>query len=269
MFNSVDVVSRQLLFQFELTKPILQGPPKMQSALDSHVKAYQGDNIYDYDNHILLKWYAKRVCEFSSGARSLLELGLGHGITATEFGRHFKRHVVIEASQAVIQNFRRNYPDSNAEIVESYFETYESDERFDVVVFGFILEHVDDPVLILRHFRRFLAPGGRMFVTVPNAEVLNRRLGHLSGMLPDITALSEHDLLLGHKRYYTVETLRRDLELAGYLVERLEGIYLKPLTTRQMLSHSFDERVIEAFCRVAINYPELSCGLLAEVVSEA
>jgi 2-polyprenyl-3-methyl-5-hydroxy-6-metoxy-1,4-benzoquinol methylase len=239
----------------------------MQSALDSHVKAYQGENIYDYDNRILLKWYPQRVREFSAGARSLLELGLGHGITATEFGRHFERHVVIDASPAVIANFRDNYPDSRVEIVESYFENFETDERFDVIVFGFVLEHVDDPVLVLKHFRRFLAPGGRMFVAVPNAEVLNRRLGHLAGMLPDMTTLSEHDLLLGHKRYYTVATLKRDLELAGYEINRLEGIYLKPLTTSQMLSHDFDDRVIDALCRVAIGYPELSCGLLAEVTA--
>jgi 2-polyprenyl-3-methyl-5-hydroxy-6-metoxy-1,4-benzoquinol methylase len=239
----------------------------MQTTLDNHVKAYQGENIYDYDNHILLKWYPKRVCEFSTGARSLLELGLGHGITATEFGRHFKRHVVIDASPAVIANFRKNYPESQVDIVECYFETFDTRERFDVIVFGFVLEHVDDPVLILRHFRRFLAPGGRMFVTVPNAEVLNRRLGHLAGMLPDMTTLSAHDHLLGHKRYYTVRALKHDLELAGYRLQRLEGIYLKPLTTSQMLVHNFDDRVIDALCQVAIDYPELSCGLLAEVVA--
>lgn len=233
--------------------------------LDQHLKAYQGENLYDFDNHLLLKWYPKRVRHFSQGAHSLLELGLGHGITATEFGRHFPRHVIVDASPAVIANFRQTHPESKAEVVESYFENFATSERFDVIVFGFILEHVDDPVVVLRHFRQFLAPGGRMFVTVPNAEVLNRRLGHLAGMLPDMTVLSEHDLLLGHKRYYTVKTLREDLEAAGYEVRRMEGIYLKPLTTRQMLSHDFDERVLDAFCQVGIDYPELSCGLLAEV----
>jgi 2-polyprenyl-3-methyl-5-hydroxy-6-metoxy-1,4-benzoquinol methylase len=241
------------------------GEHGMRNSLDNHVKAYQGENIYDFDNHILLKWYPERVRHFSTGATSLLELGLGHGITANVFGKHFKRHVVIDASPAVIANFRRNYPNSDAEIVESYFESFDTDERFDVIVLGFILEHVDDPVLILRHFRKFLAARGRMFVSVPNAEVLNRRLGHLAGMLPDMTSLSEHDLLLGHKRYYTVHTLKQDIERAGYLINRLEGIYLKPLTTRQMLSHNFDQRVIDALCTVAIDYPELSCGLLAEV----
>jgi len=134
-----------------------------------------------------------------------------------------------------------------------------------VIVCGYILEHVDDPVRILKHFRRFLAPGGRMFVTVPNAEVLNRKLGHLAGMLPDMQALSEHDRLLGHQRYYTVGTLRKDIEESGYEIRRLEGIYLKPLTTRQMIALDLDENIIRALCEVAIDYPELSCGILAEL----
>ena len=241
----------------------------MGNNLDVHVRAYQGQNIYDFDNHIQLKWYPERIVKFSTGAHSLLELGLGHGITADVFGRHFKRHVVIDASPAVIANFRQQYPESQAEIVESYFETFDTDERFDVIVFGYILEHVADPVQILKHFRQFLAPGGRMFVTVPNAEVLNRRLGHLSGMLPDMQQMSEHDLLLGHKRYYTVESLRKDVEVSGYTVKRLEGIYLKLLTTHQMVSLSLDERIIDALCQVAIDYPELSCGIMAELASAA
>lgn len=237
----------------------------MGNTLDSHVRAYQGDNIYDFDNEIQLRWYPERIMQCSTGAQSLLELGLGHGITATTFAPHFKRHVVIDASPAVIANFRQRYPRAKIEIVESYFEIFETPDKFDVIVFGYILEHVDNPVLILKHFRKFLNPNGRMFVTVPNAEVLNRKLGHLAGMLPDMQQLSEHDLLLGHKRYYTVQSLTKDVEEAGYIVKRMEGIYLKPLTTSQMLSLMLDDRIIDALCQVGVDYPELSCGLLVEL----
>jgi 2-polyprenyl-3-methyl-5-hydroxy-6-metoxy-1,4-benzoquinol methylase len=235
------------------------------NSLDSHVQAYQGLSIYEFDNTIQLKWYPQRIANFCKGASSLLELGLGHGITASVFQQHFNRHVVIDASPAVIENYRQRFPDSKIEIAESYFENFDTSERFDVIVFGFILEHVDDPIQILKHFRTFLAPGGRMFVTVPNAAVLNRRLGHLAGMLPNMQELSEHDLLLGHKRYYTVDTLREDIETSGYEVTRLEGIYLKPLTTSQLIGLNLEEKIIDALCTVAIDYPELSCGILAEL----
>jgi hypothetical protein len=104
-----------------------------------------------------------------------------------------------------------------------------------------------------------------MFLAVPNAEVLNRRLGHLAGMLGDIETLSEHDLLLGHKRYYTVSSLSAEIDRAGYQINKMEGIYLKPFTTTQIISLNLGEKVIRALCEVGVNYPELSCGILAQI----
>lgn len=237
----------------------------MDNILDRHVAAYQGDNIYDFDNELLLTWYPNRVLHYAGSAGSLLELGLGHGLTVDIFSRRFRRHLVLEGSRAVIHNFRTKYPNCRADIVETYFEDFSTEELFDVIVMGFILEHVDNPLLILRRFREFLAPGGRMFLAVPNAEVMNRRLGHLAGMLGDITELSENDRLLGHKRYYTVTSLREDVEKAGCGIDRLEGVYLKPFTTRQMLALNLDRKVLDALCALGVEYPELSCGLFAEI----
>ncbi len=236
----------------------------MTNILDTHVSAYQGNNIYDFDNEIQLKWYPTRVLEHAKGAESLLELGLGHGITATTFSPHFKRHVVLDASPAVISNFQKRYPNAQIDIIECYFENFETEERFDIIVLGYILEHVDDPKLILEKFKKFLKPSGRIFITVPNAEVLNRKLGHLAGMLDNMQELSDHDLLLGHKRYYTVDSLKDDVESSGYHIENIEGIYLKPLTTRQMLSLKLHKNVIDALCQVGVKYPELSCGIFLE-----
>ena len=196
----------------------------MNSLLDNHVAAYQGDNLYDFDNEILLTWYPQRIIEHAGCTGALLELGLGHGYTADIFGAHFEKHVVLEGSQAVIDNFKKMHPDCTADIIHTYFEEFETNEKFDVIVMGFILEHVDDPLLILRHYRQFLAPNAKIFLAVPNAEVMNRRLGYLAGMLLDMSALSENDHLLGHKRYYTVESLTDEVTEAGYQIDRMEGI---------------------------------------------
>jgi hypothetical protein len=104
-----------------------------------------------------------------------------------------------------------------------------------------------------------------MFLAVPNAEVLNRRLGHLAGLLDDMATLSENDLLLGHKRYYTVGSLTNEVRRAGCRIERIEGIYLKPFTTAQIVSLQLDRRIIDALCETGVRYPELSCGILAEI----
>jgi len=237
----------------------------VKNKLDAHIGAYQGENIYDFDNEILLNWYPKRIVAQSRGARSVLELGLGHGFSTKAFSETFRRHVVLEGSPAVIDNFKINNPGSPSVIVETYFENFHTTEKFDVIVMGFVLEHVDDPILILRRFADYLTPAGKVFVAVPNAEVLNRRFGKAAGLLVDVKELSEHDQLLGHKRYYTVDTLRKDLSIAGYEVEKLEGIYLKPFTTKQIRQLKLDPMILRAMCEVGIEYPELSCGILAQV----
>ncbi len=241
------------------------GLQAMINRLDAHVAAYEGKNIYDFDNEILLTWYPKRIAHVTKDARSVLELGLGHGFATELFSIGYTRHVVLEGSPAVIRNFKLKFPENRSEVISTYFEEFDTDERFDVIVMGFILEHVDDPFLILNRFRKFLAPAGKLFAAVPNAEVMNRRLGNLAGMLPDIGALSENDLLLGHKRYFTVDSLRKLVSDAGYKVEKMEGIYLKPFATSQIVSLNLGDRIVQALCELGIGYPELSCGILAQL----
>ena len=237
----------------------------MANKLDDHVATYQGANPYDFDNEIILNWYPQRIMQNSKGAASMLELGLGHGFTANIFSDQYPRHVVLEGSPAVIDNFRSRFPQCKAEIVETYFELFDTAERFDVIVMGFILEHVDDPLLVISRFRQFLAPGGKMFLAVPNAEAMNRRLGQLAGFLDDIEELSENDVQSGHQRYYTVKTLTDDIVRAACKVDRMEGIYLKPFTTSQIVSLNFGENVLQAMCELGVAYPELSLGILAQI----
>lgn len=237
----------------------------MDRHLDQFVPAYGTGFGYSFDNTILLHWYPRRVMSLCPQGGRLLELGIGHGFSTQCFSEHFARHVVIDGSAAVIDKFRTQYPQSKAEVVRAFFEEFETEERFDVIVMGFVLEHVADPALLLHRFRRFLAPGGRCFVTVPNGESLHRRIGHAAQLLEDMMAPGDGDRQLGHIRLYSVASLARELELANYRVVRQEGILLKPLTTAQLISLNLDNNIIEAMCAVGIDYPELSCALLAEV----
>lgn len=105
-----------------------------------------------------------------------------------------------------------------------------------------------------------------MYIAVPNAEALNRRIGHFAGILPDMKQLSQSDLELGHKRYYTINTIKEECLAAGFQINCVEGIYLKPLTTAQMSSFGFSQNILEAFCRAGKEYPELCVGILLECI---
>ncbi|MDR3636046.1 MAG: class I SAM-dependent methyltransferase [Isosphaeraceae bacterium] len=231
--------------------------------LDRFADAYDESFPYALDNRLMLNWYAARVLELARGG-ALLELGIGHGYTTAAFSEAFERHVVLEGSPEIIARFKAKFRAARAEIVQTAFEDYQTNERFDLIVMGFVLEHVADPWLVLARFRGFLKEGGRLIVTVPNAEALNKRFGHAAGLVSSLTDLSDFDRALGHHRLFTVATLTDLVRSAGYRVERTEGIFLKPITTAQLTQLQLSEAILQAMLKVGIDYPELCVGLLAE-----
>ncbi|MEG1625777.1 class I SAM-dependent methyltransferase [Pseudomonas sp.] len=236
----------------------------MSNHLDTFIAAYSDSFGYAFDNNILLNWYPQRIMDLCAKEHSLLELGIGHGYTTNRFSQFFSTHTVIDGSASVIAQFKAQYPASTAEIVEGYFETFDTDQRFDLIVMGFVLEHVENPQIILEKFKAYLAPGGRIFVSVPNGESLHRRFGHAAGLLDDMMALGSGDLELGHVRTYSLQSLTRELEAAGLQVVRKEGLFLKPFTTTQLKDLNLSNDIINAMCTVGIDYPELSCALMLE-----
>jgi 2-polyprenyl-3-methyl-5-hydroxy-6-metoxy-1,4-benzoquinol methylase len=55
------------------------------------------------------------------------------------------------------------------------------DERFDVIIFADVLEHLPWPVGILRRYLQWLAPGGSVIVSLPNVGLWSVRFAHLFG----------------------------------------------------------------------------------------
>ena len=143
--------------------------------LDAVTSEYLPNAATAIENDLILNWYPERIIRRFGSVSSILELGIGHGYTPGLFNAACDRHVIIEGSQLVIDLFKEKSPDFAGEVVFSYFENFDTDERFDVIVMGFILEHVDNPGMLLERFKRFLKPGGRIFVAVPNAKSMNRR----------------------------------------------------------------------------------------------
>ena len=239
--------------------------------LDRVSSEYRPGAATAFENNLILNWYPGRILKRldKDSLGSILELGIGHGYTTTLLNEHFDRHVIIEGSGAVIEQFRKDTPLESIEFIESYFEDFETEEQFDVVLMGFVLEHVDDPELVLNRFRKFLKPSGRLFIAVPNAKSMNRRLGLAMGKIDDIYSLNENDVAHGHQRQFCLDTLKELISRTGYDCLWEEGIYLKPLPLAYMqIMPEFDEN-LQAMLEVGVDFPELSVGLLLEARTRA
>lgn len=223
----------------------------MTNTLHQHVAMYQGAHPYDVDNKIPWTRYLQRLLHHASAAWLLLKLGLGHRYT-TNMGTHcFAHPVVAEESPTVIRNGRDPHLDCRAKIVDTRYEYFATDEWFDIIVMGFIIEHLAEPLWILPLLYNFLAPDGKMLRAVANTEVLHHRLDPLAGLLDNVATVSENHWLLGHKRCYTVDNRSAGAAQTGCGGDWLEGIYFEPCTTRQIISLQLDSK--------------LSCALLANI----
>ena len=233
--------------------------------LDAVADKYLAEPSVEIENDLIMNWYPKRIETRTGPVGSILEQGLGHGYTVPYFAKMADHHEVVEGSQRVIDRFRSNNDWYRGTLVQDYFETYTPDRRFDVIVMGFVLEHVDDPRALLARYRNFLAPDGKLYVAVPNAKSLNRRLGYEMGMIDDIYDLNATDHQLGHKRNYCRDTLRADVEAAGFRATLEEGIYLKPLPLGVLKTLDDMQANLQAMLKVGVDFPDLCVALLFEL----
>lgn len=232
--------------------------------LDKHIDAYDPSQLYSYDMEIWFNWYVKRLKELLKG-ENCLELGIGHGYTTNTFSKFFKSYKVLEGGPKIIERFYELNPDTKVDVELVYFEDYKSDEKFDAILMGYVLEHVDDPALILNIYKNHLKKDGSIFVVVPNGAALNRRFGLKAGYIKSLDEMSEFDYQCGHKRTFTYESLLSLVKDCGLKVEKCEGIFIKPMTTPQMIAANIPDNIIQAMCEVAVDFPELSSSILLEL----
>ncbi|MDC9832649.1 class I SAM-dependent methyltransferase [Rhizobium binxianense] len=247
---------------------------EIKENLDNYITAYGQSFPFHDDNIGVLRAYAKKFIEACRDRRSirLCSLGIGYEIVSMTIGNELSeaidKYVIVEGSPAIIDKFKTSmsFP-FDVEMVEAYFEEYVPSEGFDVIEMGFVLEHVDDPALIVRRFATFLKPGGVIIAAVPNARSLHRELGHRAGLLQDMYALSKWDLELGHKRYFDSATFRELFEREDLNVEKELGLMLKPLSTAQLQSLNLPKEVWETLYFSGDIAPQYAYSLYIEATT--
>jgi SAM-dependent methyltransferase len=89
---------------------------------------------------------------------------------------------------------------------------------FDAAVYGDVLEHLSDPLAVLRRLRTLLAPGARVVVSVPNVAHVAVRLSLLCGRFQ----YADRGILdVTHLRFFTRRTFVELLGRAGLAVQAL------------------------------------------------
>ncbi len=199
--------------------------------------------------------YSARIFERHWRQGKLLELGPAEGVMTDLLAPHFEQMTLVDGSKQFCESLQSRYP--KATVVNALFEEFSTADRFDTIVLGHVLEHVEDPVQILSIARACLSPGGVICAAVPNSRSLHRQAAVLMDLLPVESALNDSDRHHGHRRVYTPESFRHDFREAGLKIKVFGGYWIKPLSNSQ-LEAQWTAPMLDAFMELGERYPDIA-----------
>lgn len=164
---------------------------------------------------------------------SLLELGSYQGQFTHRFLRHFTDVTCVEASSEAMA-VAKSKLGAQVKYVNALFEEVELPQRYNNIVLTHVLEHLDDPVRVLKRVNdEWLAEGGRFFLVCPNANAPSRQIAVKMGLISHNAAVTPAEAEHGHRITYSLDTLERDAVAAGLRVVYRSGIFFKALANFQ------------------------------------
>jgi 2-polyprenyl-3-methyl-5-hydroxy-6-metoxy-1,4-benzoquinol methylase len=134
-------------------------------------------------------------------------------------------------------------------------EDFAAPMQYDFILMDHILEHVADPVPVLKKVKTFLKEDGVFIVGVPNAKSFHRLAAVKMGYLKSIYELNQRDHELGHYRVYDFDSLERDVKAAGFNVREKTGVFFKPLSNKQ-IQENWNQDMIEGFYQLGFDFPD-------------
>ena len=196
---------------------------------------------------------------------SLLELGSFKGEFTRRFLSYFDDVTCVEASDVAIEEARKKLGDK-VKLVNSLFEQAILPKRYDNIVMTHVLEHLDDPVLVLKRINcEWLANGGRFFLVCPNANTPSRQIAVKMGLISHNAAVTPAEAEHGHRCTYTLDTLERDAVAAGLKVMHRSGIFFKALANfqwdRLLQTDIISKEYLEGCYKLGQQYPDLCSSI--------
>jgi SAM-dependent methyltransferase len=126
-------------------------------------RCYGATPVSYFDWHEQPGYWADITHHFAPDSK-LLDIGCGSGWLA----QHFPAYTGIDGSADAVRiakDLRRNVIAGDVDEALPFAE-----RAFDAVVMKDLLEHVRDPVALVREARRVLTPGGLLFASSPDAQ---------------------------------------------------------------------------------------------------
>jgi trans-aconitate methyltransferase len=168
----------------------------MGENLHSHAEDLERFEESDFWSKVKVKLILKLV-----EGKKVLDVGCGSGLLSkTLLNKGYNVTVIDNDSKAIEIAKKKGINGFVADI-----NTWQTQEKFDCIILGDVLEHIEDDKSAIKKVHEMLEPNGCIIVNVPAYQTL----------------FSKHDIVLGHKRRYSTTDLESKLQDSGFTIERL------------------------------------------------
>ena len=233
---------------------------------DQEHKDNERQYAYAFDN-VLRTFMLRSFIPFmgNPSGKSALEMGCYKGEFTEMLTQYFDDLTVIEASGELVDYTRRRVGDQ-VKFIHSTFETYnEGVNQFDYIFLMHTLEHLDNPVLILKKVKSWLKDDGILYLVCPNANAPSRQIAVKMGLITHNSAITPGEREHGHRSTYSLDTLEREAVFAGLNIVSRGGIFFKALANFQfdklMGTDILSNEYLEGCYKLGMLYPDLCASI--------
>lgn len=258
-FNKIQVKNENLIMQ-KIVKEMDSKRDYNKELKDTEDHKYAYNFDFDVMHHFMLESFKPF---FKDG--NFLELGSFKGDFTKRFTNHFDDITCVEASDEAISIAKTNLP-SSITFINSLFEEVNLPKKYDNIVLTHVLEHLDDPVKVLKRINdEWLSDTGRFFLVCPNANAPSRQIAVKMGLITHNDAITPAEKEHGHHITYTLDTLERDAKAAGLNVVFRTGIFFKALANfqwdRLLQTDIISKEYLQGCYELGHHYPDLCSSI--------
>jgi predicted TPR repeat methyltransferase len=176
-------------------------------------------NVYTFkdfegSSHRILNDLIRR---WSPRGGTLIDLGAAGGELGSALRDHFDRTLGFEYNVDCVGQLCGRF---DQVVIADLEKTGQLPPNADAIVLADVLEHLRNPAHALQLVRAAVKDDGLVYISVPNIANITVRLGLLLG----IFEYRDRGILdTTHVRFYTMRTIRREVENAGFRILDVRG----------------------------------------------
>lgn len=236
----------------------------MNKDIDVYWEKY--NQIYGFEKYSAIYRERKLLDLLQFNNKTVLEIGCGYRpifMTATGY----KNYTALEPGRLASDfSLEKSKDFKNVQVIKTGLEAWSAANReasFDLIILPGVLHEVDDPKLFFTTCFKHLKPHGQMYINVPNAGSLHRRLAAEMGLIKSITDHGERNVELQQNSIFSLAGLEALITSCNLPLNILvsTSFFLKPFTHEQMMeildTPNINLDILEGFYSISEQIPDM------------